>query len=143
MGFSSGLYGGRKIIFIVKTLNKFYNKKMAYDEKYKLRTLSYKNEGHTLSQTSAIFQISITTIRKWEKQLKEEGNLKRHTIPRRFKKIEPEKLRAYVKENPDAYLREIAEVFQCCQTAIRKALIRLKITRKKRLRAITSKNLKK
>ncbi|MBQ7673006.1 MAG: hypothetical protein IJT36_00510, partial [Alphaproteobacteria bacterium] len=46
---------------IVKTLNKFYNKKMAYDEKYKLRTLSYRHEGHTLSQTSSIFQISITT----------------------------------------------------------------------------------
>ena len=51
-------------LIIVKTLNKFYNKKMAYDEKYKLRTLSYRNEGHTLSQTSAIFQISITTILK-------------------------------------------------------------------------------
>ena len=35
---------------------------MTYDEKYKLRTLSYRNEGHTLSQTSEIFQISITTI---------------------------------------------------------------------------------
>ena len=80
---------------------------MAYDEKYKLRTLSYRNEGHTLSQTSAIFQISITTIRKWEKQLKKEGNLKRHPITRRFKKIDPEKLRAYIRDNPDAYLREI------------------------------------
>ena len=104
---------------------------MAYDEKYKLRSLSYRNEGHTLSQTSAVFQISITTIRKWEKQLKEDGNLKRRPITRRFKKIDPEKLRAYVRDHPDAYLREIAEVFQCCQTAIRKTLIRLKITRKK------------
>ena len=115
---------------------------MAYEEKYKLRTLSYRKEGHTLSQTSAIFKISITTIRKWEKQLREEGNLKRHPITRKFKKIDPEKLRAYIRDNPDAYLREIAEFFQCCQTAIRKALIRLKITRKKRRRAITNKTLK-
>ena len=93
---------------------------MAYDEKYKLRTLSYRNEGHTLSQTSAVFQISITSIRKWEKQLKEEGNLKRRPITRRFKKIDPEKLKVYVREHPDAYLYEIAEVFQCCQTEYEK-----------------------
>ena len=48
-----------------------------------------------------------------------------------FKKIDPEKLRLYVKDNPDAYLREIADVFHCCPTAIRKALQKLKITRKK------------
>ena len=36
-----------------------------------------------------------------------------------------------IKDNHDAYLREIADVFHCCPTAIRKALQRLKITRKK------------
>ncbi|MBR1486750.1 MAG: hypothetical protein IJ597_05805 [Synergistaceae bacterium] len=49
-------------------------------------------------------------------------------------KIDPEKLKNYVKENPDAYLREIAEAFRCCQTAIRKALKRLKLTLKKTTR---------
>lgn len=67
-----------------------------------------KEVVYTLFQTSAVFQISITTIRKWEKQLKKEGNLKKHSVIRRFKKIDPEKLRAYVKDNPDAYLREIS-----------------------------------
>ena len=42
-----------------------------YDAKYKLRTLAYRNEGHTLAQTSAqtsnVFGISINTIRKWGK----------------------------------------------------------------------------
>ena len=52
-------------------------------------------------------------------------------VKRPYKKIDPEKLRLYVKNNPDAYLREIADVFQCCPTAIRKALQRLQITRKK------------
>ncbi|MBR1604416.1 MAG: hypothetical protein IJ667_13380, partial [Synergistaceae bacterium] len=47
---------------IVKTLNKVYNKFM-YDAKYKLRTLAYRNEGHTLAQTSNVFGISINTIR--------------------------------------------------------------------------------
>ena len=92
-----------------------------------------------MTQTSKVFKVAINTIRNWEKQLKTEGNLEKHTFIRPFKKIDPEKLRAYAKENPDAYLREIAEAFQCYQTAIRKALIRLKITRKKR-RHVTMSN---
>ena len=116
---------------------------MSYDEKYRRRTLEYRQEGHSLAQTSKVFKVAINTIRNWEKQLKTEGHLKKRTFVRAFKKIDPEKLKAYVKENPDAYLHEIAETFQCCQTAIRKALKRLKITRKKRPRAILSKTLKK
>lgn len=104
---------------------------MSYDEKYRLRTLEFRREGHTLEETSRIFKVSITSIQKWEKRLEEEGSLKDHKAKRPFKKIDPEKLRAYVKKNPDAYLREIAADFNCCQTAIRKALARLKIKRKK------------
>ena len=111
---------------------------MSYDEKYRKRTLEYRHEGHTLAQTSKTFRVSVTTICKWENQLRKEGNLKRRPIQRHFKKIDPEKLKEYVAANPDAYLREIADVFQCCQTAIRKSLQRLKITRKKRRRIIKS-----
>ena len=49
---------------------------MAYDEKFKKRTLEYCHEGHTLAQTREAFKISLTTIYKWKNQLKEEGNLK-------------------------------------------------------------------
>ena len=116
---------------------------MSYDEKFRKRTLEYRGEGHSLAQTSKIFKVAINTIRNWEKQLKAEGHLKNHTFIRSFKKIDPEKLRAYVKNNPDAYLREIAEVFQCCPNAVRKALQRLKITRKKRPRIIMNRINKK
>ena len=107
---------------------------MSYDEKYRKRTLEYRQEGHTLEQ----FKIAIITIRKWEKQLREEGNLKKHAVKRPFRKIDPEKLREHVKARPDDYLREIAKVFNCSEAGIRKALKRLKITRKKRPRDIVS-----
>ena len=81
-----------------------------------------------------MFKVAIITIRKWEKQLREEGNLNKHAVKRPFRKIDPEKLREHVKSRPDDYLREIAEVFNCSESAIRKALKKLKITRKKRLR---------
>ena len=112
---------------------------MSYDEKYRKRTLEYRQEGHTLEQTSKVFKVAIITIRKWEKQLREEGNLKKHAVKRPFRKIDPEKLMEHVKLHPDDYLREIAQVFNCSESGIRKALKRLKITRKKRPRDIVSK----
>ena len=116
---------------------------MAYDEKYRKRTLEYWHEGHTLAQTKKVFKVSVTTIYAWENQLKKEGSLKRHPLVRPFKKIDPKKLREYVKANPEAYLHEIAVIFNCSSTAIRKSLKKLNITRKKRARAIMSKILRK
>ena len=65
------------------------------------------------------------------KKVRGRRNIGRSRSRTAIQKIDPEKLRLYVKDNPDAYLREIADVFHCCPTAIRKALQRLKITRKK------------
>ena len=67
---------------------------MAYDEKYRKRTLEYWHEGHTLAQTKEVFRV-------------------------------------YAKANPETYLHEIAVIFNCSSTAIRKCLKKLKITRKK------------
>jgi len=67
------------------------------------------------------------------KKLKEEGTLAKKLLNCLFKKINLDKLIEYIKEHPDAYLREIAEEFGCCINAISKALKRLKIIRKKSL----------
>ena len=83
-----------------------------------------------------MFHVCITTIRKWEKQLREEGHLEKKPVERSFRKIDPEKLRRYVADHPDAYQREMAKEFQCSESGIRDALKRLKITRKKRQPAI-------
>ena len=64
--------------------------------------------------------------------LEKEGSLADREVKRPYKKIDPEKLRLYVKDNPYAYLREIADVFHCCPTAIRKALQRLRSGRLRR-----------
>ena len=79
-----------------------------------------------------MFKVSRSTIQKWEKQLKETGNLGKKELHRDFRKIDPEKLRAYVAEHPDAYQREMAEAFGCSPSGIRDALQRCQITRKKR-----------
>lgn len=114
---------------------------MSYPVKYRERTIEYRKEGHTLEETSRTFKVSIPTIRKWEKQYKEKGTLEKKILIRGYKKLDPEKLRAYIEANPDAYQKEIAEAFDCTDTAVRKAFKRLGITRKKRRNGIVNKIL--
>ena len=105
---------------------------MSYPEQYRKRTIEYKQEGHSLEETSETFKVAVSTIRRWEQQLQEKGNLKPKVPKRPWRKIDPEKLRAYVAEHPEATQKEMAKEFGCVQSAIQGALERLKITRKKK-----------
>ena len=109
---------------------------MSYSKKYRERTIEYRQAGHTLEETHRVFKVSISTIREWEKQLKETGDLGKKELHRSFRKIDPEKLKAYVAEHPDAYQSEMVEAFGCSESGVRDALRRHKITRKKRRPAI-------
>ena len=105
---------------------------MAYSEDIRKRVVDYLEEGHTQESAKAVFKVGLSAIKRWRKQYSETGNLANKPLSRGHKKIDPVKLSAYVKEHPDAYLREIAEVFVCTEEAVRQALKRLKITRKKK-----------
>ncbi|MGL5507933.1 MAG: IS630 transposase-related protein [Paraclostridium sp.] len=104
---------------------------MSYDIKYKMRAVEYQIEGHTYKETCKVFKVSETTLTRWIKRAKE-NDLENKIRERKPKKIYPEKLVEYINEHPDAYLVEIAEEFNCTEGAIRKALKKLGITRKKR-----------
>ncbi len=116
---------------------------MSYSRRYRERTIEYRQAGHTLEETHQTFKVAQSTIQKWEKQLKETGSLEKKELHRSYRKIAPEKLRAYVAEHPDAYQREMAEVFGCSESGIRDALERHKITRKKRQPATRNRTRKK
>ena len=60
---------------------------MSYSEDYRKRTLEYRHEGHTLEETKRVFKIAASTICHWEKQLKEEGTLKKEVVSARLKKL--------------------------------------------------------
>ena len=104
---------------------------MAYDEKYRRRAVEYMAEGNTFRATAAVFRVSTSTLQGWKSKLKETGKLAPKKRKETWRKIDPEKLRVYVEEHPDAYLREIASAFACRISAVEKALKRLKISRKK------------
>jgi len=106
---------------------------MAYSEDYKRRVLEYTSEGHTQLEVSAVFKVNPSTIREWRTRM-EEGSLKpKYPKTRKLRKLPPDELSCFVAEHPDAFLEEIGERFGCSAEAVRKALNKLKITRKKRL----------
>jgi len=107
---------------------------MAYDIKYRRRAMEYWGEGNSKRKTAEVFKVSPTTLQKWKSRLNETGTLAPKRRRQTWRKIDPEKLRKYVDEHPDAYLREIAAEFKCALYAVQKALARLKITRKKNAR---------
>ena len=116
---------------------------MSYSRKYRERTIEYRQAGHTLEETHQTFKVSRSTIQIWEKQLKETGDLGKKELHRSFRKIDPEKLKIYVAEHPDAYQSEMAKSFGCSESGIRDALRRHKLTRKKRRPATRSRISKK
>ena len=109
---------------------------MAYSIDYIKRAVAYKEEGHTFAQLREAFGIPNVTYYDWEKKLKNgyyDVKIKRE----RNRKIDKEALKQAVADNPDAFLKEYAEQFNCTPTAVFYALENLGITRKKRLLPIT------
>jgi transposase len=104
---------------------------MSYDIKYRQRAIEYWQDGHSKRATATVFKVSPTTLQTWKSMLKETGTMKPKPRKETWKKINPVTLLAYLKEHPDAYLMELAEEFDCSDTAIMKALKRVQISRKK------------
>jgi transposase len=98
------------------------------------------DEGHTLEELYKSFKIYPSTIEDWRKLLAETGSLKPKYSKTRKRKIDLAKLEATAKERPDAYLHELAELFNCTKSAIFYALKSCNLTYKKR--SPTQKNQK-
>jgi transposase len=104
---------------------------MSYDIELRRRAIAYWDDGHTKKETAAVFQVSHFTLQMWKSQLKETGTLEPKKRKSSWRKIDPVKLEEFLKQHPDAYLKEIAKEFGCTDVAVLKALRRLKISRKK------------
>ena len=104
---------------------------MAYEVRFREKVMKYIEQGHTIEEAHKVFEVGTTTIKEWKKLKKETGKLEKRALERKAAKICPNKLKAYIAENPDSYMREIAEVFNCTESAIFYAFKRLKISRKK------------
>ena len=106
---------------------------MAYSVDLRERVIAYLKEGHTQEETRIIFKVGTTTIKNWLALLSETGSLEKRPLDRSPSKFESEKLNAYIEENPNALLKDVASKFNGSTSGAFSALEREKITLKKRV----------
>lgn len=104
---------------------------MVYGIDFRKRVIAYKNSGHSKQETCNVFGISRNTLYLWENQLEATATLEIAPRKRKARKLPLDQLEAYVKEHPDAFLREIAEHFNCRPQSVWMALKKIGVTLKK------------
>jgi transposase len=114
---------------------------MAYGIDFIKRAVAYRQNGHSLQQLREAFGIPPETYYKWANNLETGYYEIEKGIQERKRKIDREELKNAVADKPDAYLYELAELFECSPQAIFYMLKKLNITLKKRPLPIV-KNLK-
>jgi transposase len=92
--------------------------------------VAFKDEGHTFKELKETFNIPSETYYLWKEKL-EKGYDGKKVFRERKRKIDKEKLKKAVEDDPDAYLYELARLFDCTPQAVFLMLEKLKITRKK------------
>lgn len=103
--------------------------------------VAYKDNGHTIKELEKEFGIHSKTYYRWKKNLTN-GYYENKQKSERKRLIDKDSLRKAVAENPDAYLKELAELFDCSPQAIFYALKKLDITYKKKHSHIQKKEKK-
>ncbi|MGT2965380.1 IS630 transposase-related protein [Streptococcus acidominimus] len=106
---------------------------MVYGIDFRRRVMSYVKAGHSTQETCTLFGISRNTLYRWEKQLADTGFLACQPRVRKPFKIPLDELQAYIEAHPDAFLREIAEHFDCTIPSVWAALKKCGITKKRPL----------
>ena len=109
----------------------WYNTFMAYSIDFRKKVLSYCERTGSITEASHLFQISRNTIYGWLKIKEKTGELKHQVKGTKPRKVDRDRLKNYLTNNPDAYLTEIAAEFDCHPTTIHYALKAMGYTRKK------------
>ena len=105
---------------------------MAYSVDLRSRVIDFIKEGNTQESASVVYKVGTSTIKRWLSLLSETGSLEKRPLTRTAPKYDSEKLNAYVENNPNALLKDIAQHFGGSANGAFYALKREKITYKKR-----------
>ena len=103
----------------------------AYSLDLRKLVVAFVEEGHSQAEAARQFKLHPGTVSKWIKLKNTTGSLEAIPVPRSPHKLPLDALEEYVKEHPDAFLREIAAHFNCGKDAVARALKKLGFTRKK------------
>ena len=104
---------------------------MSYDKKFRERVLAHVDAGKKQEEVGDMFGLGANTISQWKKLRVETGKLENRELKRSHKKIDPEKLKRDISENPDDLDEERAIRFNCTGEAVRQTRKKHKLTRKK------------
>ena len=104
---------------------------MSYSTEFREEVLDFLAQGNTIESACDLFTVRESSIGRWKQMKNKKGNVVREPRPQMPYKIDNEKLKNFIAENPDAYLNEIALHFGVSDSGICRALRRLNITRKK------------
>ena len=115
-----------------KKYTMWYNILMVYSIDFRKKVLSYCERTGSITEASHVFQISRNTIYGWLKLKEKTGELNHQVKGTKPRKVDRDRLKNYLTDNPDAYLTEIAAEFDCHPTTIHYALKAMGYTRKKR-----------
>lgn len=114
-------------IFIFKTIHT-----MSHSTDIRQKMLDFVNKGGEIKEACNIFKVSRSAFQRWVIRLKETNSLEEYIRKGKPYKIDNDKLKEFIKNNPDAYLNEISSHFNVTLACISIALKRLKISRKKK-----------
>jgi transposase len=108
---------------------------MSYSTDLRKRCVEYYASGNTKEKTAKVLKVSTSTVSRWRAELRDNGVWKNtyKTDSRVPNKLKYEALKTYVDNHPNAFLYEIASVFNASSEGMRNALECYKITRKKDL----------
>ncbi|MDD3470940.1 MAG: IS630 transposase-related protein [Thermoguttaceae bacterium] len=96
---------------------------MKYDKKFRERSIAFKEGVATFKQLKTVFGMDRQTYTTWVKLLCETGSVIPEQVFRsRQRKIDKDILRKAVEKKPEAYLSELAALFQCSVPAVFYAL---------------------
>lgn len=102
---------------------------------------AYDAGNRTESEVASVFGVSLSTLRRWRRQMRETGSLERGHFgnnPARVHKEDEALVRRLVAEGPDRTIGDLVFIFvqetgrSCSESSMKRALVKLRISRKKR-----------
>ncbi|MDR1891048.1 MAG: transposase [Puniceicoccales bacterium] len=103
----------------------------AYSLDLREKVMAYVNSGKKKIEEMKIFNLHRRTIYRWERRLREERLAATESKIQNPKKLYPEELREYIKNNPVKTLKEIGAAFRANDASALYRIRQLGITYKK------------
>jgi len=101
---------------------------LSYSQDLRERVVGFVRDGGSKTEAVKRFSVSRAVIYIW---LKSASQSPQKTGSKGHSKLDPEKLKQLIKENPDAYLDELAAELNVSAFTVAYGLKRLRISRKK------------